>query len=317
MRALAAGLGRGINFGNMLDAPNEGDWGLRVTDEFLNLVGPAGLTRSVRLPVRWSNHASPDASARIAPAFFARVDSVVEQLLARGCTVMLNMHHYRQLDGDALDPAEFKVDDAVVKPRFFAMWQQIAERYAHHGERLLFEVYNEPHGAQEADWNERLAQAITLIRRSNPTRALVVGPTQWNSANALVKLSLPRDPNLILTVHHYEPFEFTHQGAPWVEPPKPTGVDCCSTAQLSLMTGLLDLAVAESARLGYPCFVGEFGAYDGVPDAARVRYLRLMRTAMESRGLSWFYWELAASFGVYDPATHAFRAPIKEALYGA
>ena len=102
-----------------------------------------------------------------------------------------------------------------------------------------------------------------------------------------------------------------------MEPPKPTGVDCCSTAQLSLMTGLLDLAVAESARLGYPCFVGEFGAYDGVPDAARVRYLRLMRTAMESRGLSWFYWELAASFGVYDPATHAFRAPIKEALYGA
>ena len=35
------------------------------------------------------------------------------------------------------------------------------------------------------------------------------------------------------------------------------------------------------------------------------------------RGLSWFYWELAASFGVYDPTAHAFRAPIKAALYGA
>ena len=82
MQALAASLGRGINFGNMLDAPNEGDWGLKVTDEFLNLVGPAGLTRSVRLPVRWSNHASADANARIDPVFFARVDSVVNPLFS-------------------------------------------------------------------------------------------------------------------------------------------------------------------------------------------------------------------------------------------
>ena len=49
----AASLGRGVNFGNMLDAPNEGDWGLRVEDRFIALAGPrAGAVASVRLPVR-------------------------------------------------------------------------------------------------------------------------------------------------------------------------------------------------------------------------------------------------------------------------
>jgi len=28
---------------------------------------------------------------------------------------------------------------------------------------------------------------------------------------------LPADDHLILTFHYYDPFEFTHQGAPWAE----------------------------------------------------------------------------------------------------
>ncbi|MDH4390891.1 MAG: cellulase family glycosylhydrolase, partial [Aquabacterium sp.] len=92
---LARQLDRGINFGNMLDAPTEGAWGVRLEQSYLDLVGDRGFTSAVRLPVRWSNHASADAAARIDPAFFRRVDHVVDILLARGCTVLLNMHHYR------------------------------------------------------------------------------------------------------------------------------------------------------------------------------------------------------------------------------
>jgi hypothetical protein len=32
--ATAAAIGRGVNFGNMLEAPSEGAWGLTVTDDF-------------------------------------------------------------------------------------------------------------------------------------------------------------------------------------------------------------------------------------------------------------------------------------------
>jgi hypothetical protein len=92
--ATAAALGRGVNFGNMLEAPSEGAWGLTVTDDFIDKAAAAGF-KSVRLPVRWSNHASADAPFTIDAAFLSRVDGVVDKLLAKGLVVVLNMHHYR------------------------------------------------------------------------------------------------------------------------------------------------------------------------------------------------------------------------------
>jgi endoglucanase len=40
-----------------------------------------------------------------------------------------------------------------------------------------------------------------------------------------------------------------------------------------------------------------------------------MREAMADRGMPWYYWELAAGFGVYDPVKHEFRTSIKQALF--
>jgi endoglucanase len=310
-------LGRGINFGNIFDAPTEGGWGLRADDELIDLVGRGGFTNSVRLPVRWSNHASADATARVDPAFFDRVEKTVDRLLARGASVLLNIHHYRQFDGDPLDPGETAVDPAVVDVRFLALWQQIAERFANRSPALMFEIYNEPHGRLEPLWNDLLSRALRVIRQRNPERVVVVGPTEWNSANALPRLVLPPDRHVALTVHHYEPFNFTHQGAEWVSPMKPLGTDCCNAAQQALMLRLLDLAAADAQRRQRPMLVGEFGAYSKAPLASRVAYLRLMRSAMEARQMPWMYWELASGFGVYDPMAKAMRRELYEALYGS
>src|SRR5947208_9709567 len=70
----------------------------------------------------------------------------------------------------------------------------------------------------EAKWNTFIAKVLAAVRKANPTRAVIVGPGQWNAIRALDKLELPADDrNLILTVHSYDPFEFTHQGASWVK----------------------------------------------------------------------------------------------------
>ncbi len=315
-RAIASKIGRGINFGNMLEAPNEGDWGLRVEDRFIDLVGPGKFSSSVRLPVRWSNHATPDANATIDAQFFARVDSVVDRLLARGVIVVLNMHHYRQLDGDNPDDKERAVPAEVVDVRLLAMWKQIAERYANRSPNLLFEIYNEPHGRLEPKWNDMASRAVRLIRKSNPTRVLIVGPTFYNSATKLSELVVPPDPHLLLTVHNYDPFDFTHQGAEWVVPVKPTGVTCCSDSQKQAIVRNLDLAVSAAKQLNYPVFVGEFGAYSKAPDASRAAYLRFIRDSMEARALPWFYWELASGFGIFDLATNQFRSQLFDELYG-
>ena len=312
----AAAFGRGVNFGNMLEPPREGDWGLTVEQRFIDLLD-GGTFDSVRLPVRWSNHASADAAAVIDPAFFARVDSVVDRLLDKGVYVLLDMHHYRQLDGDVLDANERSVDPAVLEVRFLSMWRQIAARYKNRSDRLILEVYNEPHGNLTDRWNDLMARAVGVIRRDNPQRLIVVGPTSWNSAADLSKLVLPNDANLILTVHNYEPFNFTHQGATWVTPALPVGLGCCTADQLSRMTWGLDLAKAYGTQVRYPIFVGEFGSYSAADSASRVHYSRVMRDLIEARGMSWHYWELASSFGVYDPSgAGAFRTDLRDALYG-
>lgn len=326
-RAAALAIGRGVNFGNMFDAPTEGAWGVRAEDRFIALVGGSDpAIQSVRLPVRWSNHASADAQATIDPVFMDRVVDVVDKLLARGVVVVLNMHHYRQLDGDKLDYGEAAVPDsadhALVRTRFLAMWAQIAQRFANYDARLLLEPYNEPHGLLDKQangsrpWNDLVSRAVRVIRQTNPTRVLVIGPTHWNSANDLAQLELPHDPNLVLTVHSYEPFTFTHQGAEWISPKLPTGVTCCDAAQTRTITQLLDKAQTQATVKGYPVFVGEFGAYSTAPLAARVNYLSTMRQQMAQRGMPWSYWELAAGFGVYDPVQNQFRPEITQALYG-
>lgn len=315
-RAMAAALGRGVNFGNMLDAPKEGDWGLTVRDEFIEVTAEAGFA-SVRLPVRWSNHAAATAPFTIDPQFFTRVESVVDKLLAKGFYVVLNMHHYRQLDGDALNSEELAIDSAVLDVRFLILWQQIAARFRDKNDRLLFELYNEAHGRlTPSKWNDLAARALNVVRKSNPDRIVVIGPTSWNAAKALLSLHLPNDANLIVTVHNYQPFNFTHQGAEWVSPILPTDVPCCDASQQAEAMAPLMMAKAWSDARRYPIFLGEFGAYRKADMRSRVAFTRLMRDQAEARGISWSYWELASSFGVYDPVAHAWRAPLKNALLG-
>lgn len=52
-------LQRGVNMGNMLEAPNEGEWGLFVQEEYFDLIKQAGFD-FVRLPVRWNIHAQQE-----------------------------------------------------------------------------------------------------------------------------------------------------------------------------------------------------------------------------------------------------------------
>jgi endoglucanase len=314
--ATAVAIGRGVNFGNMFEAPTEGAWGLTVTDDFIDKATAAGF-KSVRLPVRWSNHASAQAPFTIDAAFMARVESVVDKLLAKGVVVILNMHHYRQLDGDPLDAGESPVPAAVVDVRFVMMWEQVATRFQGRGPRLVFELYNEPHGRMNGEpWNVLAARALRVVRKSNPDRIVVIGPTSWNSAGDLRLLKMPNDANLIATVHNYNPFPFTHQGAEWVNPILPVGVTCCSVSQESEMTAPLDIAKAWSAAKRYPVFVGEFGAYSKADEASRIEFDRMMRQAMEERGMTWAYWEFASGFGVYDPTTLSFRQGLLDSLLG-
>lgn len=306
-------LGRGINFGNMLEAPREGDWGVRVEPAYIDLA--ATHFRTVRLPVRWTNHASVTEDATLDPAFAARVDGVVDQLLAKGLYVILDLHHYSQLFGDGLHPHETAVAPEVMELRLVNIWRQLAERYRGRSPRLLFELLNEPHGKLDAEaWNRLLAKLLSVVRQSNPNRIVLAGPTYWNGVRDLDKLRLPADRDLIVAFHNYDPFPFTHQGISYLPKPFPTGITCCDAAQRKLVVDAFDKAKKWSDANGYPMHLGEFGAYQAADMASRENYTRLVRDEAEKRGFAWAYWELASSFGVYDPKAARWVEPIRRAL---
>jgi endoglucanase len=207
------------------------------------------------------------------------------------------------------------VADAVVDVRFVMLWEQIASRFKGRSDRLVLELYNEPHGRMNGEpWNVLAARTLRVVRASNPDRAVVIGPTHWNSAGDLTLLKLPNDANLIVTVHDYNPFTFTHQGAEWVSPVLPIGVTCCSAAQVADMTAPLDVAKTWAAVKRYPVYVGEFGAYSKADESSRVTFNRTMRDAIEARGMTWAYWEFASGFGVYDPTARTFRQGLLDSL---
>jgi endoglucanase len=311
--AIAHALGRGINLGNMLDAPVEGQWGVKLEPAYIDKAGAAFNT--VRLPVRWSNHAARTADATLDPAFAQRVDSAVDALLAKGVYVIVDMHHYSQLSGDAVHPQEAPVDPAVMEERLVNMWRQIAQRYKDRPPKLLFELLNEPHGRLNGEaWNTLAPKVLAAVRASNPSRTVLIGPGEWNSIAELPKLRLPADRNLIVAVHNYDPFPFTHQGVEWLPKPFPTGVRCCDAAQRKQVTDALDAAVKWSRDKGYPLHLGEFGTYEAVDMPSREAYARMVRDEAERRGIGWTYWEFAASFGIYSPKTGQWIEPLRRAL---
>jgi endoglucanase len=119
---------------------------------------------------------------------------------------------------------------------------------------------------------------------------------------------------VIVSIHNYDPFPFTHQGVEWLPKPFPTGTTCCDAAQHKAITDALDAAVKWSRAKGYPLHLGEFGSYEAADMQSRQAYARIVRDEAERRGIGWTYWEFAASFGIYSPKTGQWVEPLKRAL---
>ena len=309
---LAHNLGRGINLGNMLEAPREGDWGIRLDPAYVNLV--AEKFKTARVPVRWTNHAAPTPDAKIDEFFANRVDKALDALLAKNMYVIVNTHHYNQLFGDKLHPNEFAVDPAVLEVRLVNIWRQLAQRYKGRSKNLVFELLNEPHGTlTSAAWNSLLAKLIATVREVDPTRTLMVGPTYWNNPKDLEKLALPDDKNLIVSIHTYDPFEFTHQGISWM-PHLPKGVTCCNPKQQQGLAQSIETAVKWNKSKGYPLHLGEFGSHNVADMKSRAAYTRMARDMFEKNGIGWAFWEFGSSFGTYDKSKGEWIEPLRSAL---
>lgn len=287
-------LGRGINLGNALEAPNEGDWGITLQADWFKLIKDAGFS-SVRIPIRWSAHTSADAPYTINEAFFERVDWAIAQALENDLMVIFNIHHYE----------EIFVNPTQERNKFLSIWEQISLRYKDQPAEVLFEILNEPHGALTAVlWNQLLPLGLEKIREHNPYRTVVIGAAEWGGIPGLLKLDIPEDSNLIVTVHYYEPFQFTHQGAEWVDNSDPwlgTKWDG-SPAEVAAVENHFQTIVDWGQDRGVPINIGEFGAYSKADSPSRGRWTASIVSFALANDMSYHYWEFASGFGIYNPS---------------
>ena len=332
---------RGTNLGNYLEAPPGQDWGARYSEADFVHIKAEGFDH-VRLPIAWHHYAGPAPGYKLSDEIYARADFLVTNPLKHGLNVIVNIHHF---DAFTSNPPAFT-------NQFYALWRQIAGHYAKFPDNVAFELLNEPKDqATTVVLNPIYAEAIKEIRRTNPRRTIFVGPGKWNQAGELPNLRLPdNDQNLIVTVHCYDPFNFTHQGATWTSsdvkslkgivfpgpPPAPFVADPAANLGRGTLDWLqryntlptdknpcspiafrrpLQQAKEWSDHYGRPIHVGEFGCYIGADPASRARFYAEFRKALDEFGLGWAMWDWKAGFRYWDDGSGQPAPGIKEALF--
>jgi endoglucanase len=297
---------RGMNLGNMLEAPNEGAWGFTVRKEWFKTIKDAGFDH-VRIPICWSAHAGANAPYTIDPDFLNRVDEIVGWALEQNLGVVLDMHNY----------TEYCNDPNSQRQKLYGIWANLAEHYKGLPQTVVFELLNEPNGSSDIAWNKDAAQLIGFVRKTNPTRWLIVDGPHWANLPNITDLRLPAgDGKLIASVHMYEPLKFTHQGAEWLE-----GSDAYmgtkwegTAADKQNVDDLLHIVSLISKKLSVPIYMGEFGAYYKADYESRLRWTGYVARSAEKLGFGWGYWEFCSGFGVYDSVAKKYDSKLLTAL---
>jgi endoglucanase len=276
----------------------------RFHERHFQLIHDAGF-QTVRVNLEAFSHI--DDQNRLDPVWLKTLDWVVKNALANNLTVILDEHNYEYCSEHA-DTCQTKL---------LAFWQQVGEIYKDAPPSVIFEILNEPNGQlTDARWNALMHEALAVIRKTNPTRNVVIGPAFWNGIHHLDQIDLPDDDrHIIVTVHYYLPMSFTHQGASWSKTTANlSGVNWGTDAEkrqiVDDFTGVRQWSKAHNR----PILLGEFGAYDKGPLDSRVLYTSWVARTAESLGWAWTYWQFDSDFIVWDMDKDAWVEPIRKAL---
>ncbi len=331
---------RGVNLANFLEVPPGQHWFVHHTIDDLKEIRAQGFDH-IRLPVAWHCYTGAAPDYRITGDIFDRADEIVTNATALGLNVIVNVHNFN----------EFTKDPATNTERFYSIWRQVAAHYAHAPAGVAFELLNEPHDAATTlVMNPIYAETVRQIRQTNPRRTIFVGPGHWNSPDELTNFWVPKDDNLIVTLHCYEPFFFTHQGATWTTPdvrhlkgicypgpPKaPYNIDPDVAYKKWILNTLkrydteptksnpsgpkaflpkIQEAKAWSEKWGRPIHFGEFGAFMKADQDSRANYYAAMRRALEAQGIGWAIWDWKSGFNYWNPKTQEPLPGMREALF--
>jgi len=291
----------GINLGNTLDAPHEGDWAPAAQESYFNAYKSKGF-KNVRIPVRWNQHTGQSQPYTIDNTFMNRVEQVVDWSLSRGFITIINSHHDDWLDNQSAFDSQL--------PRFKAIWGQISSRFKDKNETLLFEIYNEPHVMSAGQLNTMNAAILPIIRKTNPTRIVLYGGLQWMNPNWIINnpdsMTMPNDPQVMLEVHSYDPYDYTKK-----DPTKHS----LSQSDIDGINGWSANLAKWAASKKVSVLLGEFGCtHDQNDGTGRKKWYSAIRAAAVTNGFALSVWDDNGWFQVYHRNDGSWDQSVLDAI---
>jgi Cellulase (glycosyl hydrolase family 5) len=150
-------------------------------------------------------------------ALIGDVVKALELVLAQDLSVIVNLHpntatHHWNADnliGDTRAP---------LLTYYISLVREIALRLARlDPTRVALEPLNEPpQSCASTDWTVIQLELLRTARAAAPHLTLLVAGACGSMIAGLEALEPFDDPNIIYTFHFYEPYVFSHQGAPWM-----------------------------------------------------------------------------------------------------
>lgn len=291
------------------------------THETIDAIKNAGYT-TVRIPVSWHNHL--DADFNIKPEWLAKVKDIVDYALSQDMYVILNIHHDNEKASGFTNPdydPEWAAGnkDCYIYPDnehldssinyVTKIWTQLGKQFKDCDEHLVFETMNEPrqvgnihewwyadddccHEALECitKINQAAVDTIRSTGGNNSDRFIMVPATSAKAEAAIQSkyFQMPKDSaedRLILSVHAYEPFDFsmdkTSEGAP---------TEFTDSMKKSL-DDMFDTLYVAFVQQKIPVVIGEFGATNRNNTQARTDHAAYYYAAARARGISCCMWD--------------------------
>jgi hypothetical protein len=248
-----------------------------------------------------------------------------------------------------LQPATWHLEaSATDRLRLVSTWKLLARALAGLDQATLFpEVLNEPVFADDpAAWEALQAETLAAIRASLPAATVVLTGGRWGGVDGLLALHPVADPNVVYSVHFYEPMELTALAA--YRP----GLDQAALARLPFPAGdaahcrdrLAGADATTGAVGGWYCgggwdaahiaarldavagwarahdaavWIGEFGATRQLNLAARLAWLGAVRGAAEARHIGWALWGYEDVMGLGVPVPPGLRPTLDRGTLAA
>jgi len=160
-----------------------------------------------RVPFAWVEM-TPTLGGTIDSGFFSRYDTTVQQGLATGAYVIIDLHNYARWNGQIINQG------GPTNAQYASLWSQLAAKYASNP-KIIFGIMNEPHDLPSiSPWVSAVQAAVNAIRAAGATCQMILIPgSSWSSAQALPNEAGPQlltvtDPSggtsrLIFDVHKY------------------------------------------------------------------------------------------------------------------